>query len=555
MMLISKPMSRSWFCALALVFICCACSTPPAPPKPDEPPVASAGPDQDVPLGTLVTLDGSSSADPDGQVLSYTWSADQDNPMQVVLTSTSIVRFTPTLPGQYTFILVVTAGAIASTPDSLQLNVTGGDNNAPIAQAGPDYAAALGNSFFLDASASTDSDGDSLSFLWEALADPGVVSIADSASAQTQITPLLPGTYTFLLRVSDGVTTSTDDITVLVTSEGNVAPVANAGVPQTVAVGTPVVLDGSGSLDADGDTLAYRWFVGNNPGEPVALSDSTAVSPDFVPNLLGTYVFGLIVDDGSSASLLDTTAVTVVAQVYAKRSGMIEIPGGPFRMGSEAGLAGETPVHTVDVSTFWIDSTEVAAAQYSLCVNDAGCTTPTQRTGCTFGLNERANHPINCVDFDQAAAFCAWADKRLPTEAEWEKAARGPNDERRFPWGDDDPNFYLISFPEARLLNYNNITGETHPVGQHPDGVSPFGVHNMAGNVMEWVTDWYDPVYYDSSPSKDPSGPSSGEQRVARGGHFLGSREVVTVSVRNRTQPSTRDPILGFRCASTLPPP
>ena len=548
-------MSHSWFGALACITIWSACSTPPAPPKPDEAPVAVAGPDQDVALGTLVTLDGSGSTDPDDQVLTYAWSAAQDNPMQLVLTSTSIVRFTPTLPGQYTFILVVTAGPVASPPDSIRLTVSGGDNSAPVAAAGPDYATALGNSFFLDATASTDADGDSLTFLWEALADPGVVSIADSSAAQTRITPLLPGTYTFLLQVSDGTLTSTDEITVLVTSEGNVAPVANAGAPQTVAVGSSVVLDASGSLDADGDALTYRWSVGNNPGEPVALSDTAAISPDFRPNLLGTYVFGLIVNDGNSASLLDTTVVTVVSQVFAKRSGMIEIPEGSFLMGSEAGLAGESPVHSVAISTFWIDSTEVTSAQYAVCVNDGGCTTPAQRPGCTFGLDERADHPINCVDFSQAAAFCGWADKRLPTEAEWEKTARGPNDERRFPWGDEDPNLYLISFPEARLLNYNNNVGETVAVGQHPDGVSPYGAHNMAGNVMEWVADWYDPGYYASSPSSNPPGPTDGEQRVARGGNFLAFRQIVTVSVRIATQPATRDPILGFRCARNLPPP
>lgn len=554
-----KLMSRNRFgvvsCALVWLGLMAACSTPPAPPKPDEVPLAQAGADQSEPLGTTITLDGSASSDPDDQLLSYAWSAASDNPAQVVLTSTSVVRFTPTAAGSYVFVLVVTAGAASSAPDSMQLTIRGGDNSAPVAQAGPDYASALGNSFFLDASGSSDAEGDSLSFLWEVLADPTVITIVDSSAAQTMITPLLPGTYTFLLHVSDGTLSTTDEVTVLVTSEGSVAPIAMAGPPQTAAVGTSVRLDGSASLDADGDALTYRWSVGNNPGEPVALSDSTAASPDFMPNLLGTYVFGLIVDDGVSSSLLDTTVVTVVAKVYAKRSGMIEIPAGSFVMGSEAGLAGETPVHSVDISTFWIDSTEVAAAQYGLCVNDGGCTTPAQRPGCTFGLEERANHPINCVDFAQAEAFCGWAGKRLPSEAEWEKAARGPNDERRFPWGDEDPNLFLISFPDARLLNYNNIIGDTSPVGQHPDGASPFGVHNMAGNVMEWTADWYDPDYYAVSPAADPAGPTSGEQRVARGGHFLGSREVVTVSVRNRTQPTTRDPILGFRCASTSPPP
>jgi formylglycine-generating enzyme required for sulfatase activity len=548
-------MSRKCFAACAVVLFALACSTPPAPSKPDEAPIAQAGPDQDVPLGSLVSLDGSSSTDPDDQVLSYAWSASADNPEQVVLTRTAIVRFTPTKPGEYTFILEVTAGTASSRPDSTRLTIRGGDNNAPVASAGPDYAAILGGSFFLDGASSSDSDGDSLSFLWEALTDPEMVSIADSSSAQTQISPLLPGTYTFLLRVSDGSLISTDEITVLVISEGNLAPTARAGAPQTVAVGTSVVLDGSGSLDADGDPLTYRWSVGNNPGEPVVLSDSTAVAPDFMPNLLGSYVFGLIVDDGDSPSLLDTTVVTVVSQVYAKRSGMIEVPAGGFRMGSEGGLAGETPVHTVDLSTFWIDSTEVSAAQYAVCVNDGGCTAPAQRPGCNFGLEERAVHPINCVDYDQATAFCSWAGKRLPSEAEWEKASRGPNDERRFPWGNKDPNLFLISLPEARLLNYNVQIGETAAIGQHADGVSPYGVHNMAGNVIEWVADWYDPAYYADSPSKDPPGPGNGNLRVGRGGYFNAPREAVTVTVRNALQPATRDPSVGFRCGRTLPPP
>ena len=121
------------------------------------------------------------------------------------------------------------------------------------------------------------------------------------------------------------------------------------------------------------------------------------------------------------------------------------------------------------------------------------------------------------------------------------ESGEGENNERRFSWGDEDPNLYALTFPEARLLNYNNITSETAAVGQHADGVGPYGVHNLAGNVMEWVADWYDPSHYTDSPGTDPTGPATGEQRVARGGHFLVSREVVTVTVRNRTQIETRD--------------
>jgi formylglycine-generating enzyme required for sulfatase activity len=234
---------------------------------------------------------------------------------------------------------------------------------------------------------------------------------------------------------------------------------------------------------------------------------------------------------------------------------MIEVPSGPFDMGSEAGLAGESPVHTVIVSTFWVDSVEVTAGQYTLCVNDGDCTSPGQQPGCNFGLQERSDHPINCVDYAQAASFCGWAGKRLPTEAEWEKTARGPNDARRYPWGDDDPNLLLISNPSLQLINFNNLFQTTVSVGQHPDGRSPYGVHNLGGNVMEWVADFYDPDYYASSPTTDPLGPASGEQRVARGGHFLATPQAATATVRNRTATGTQAPVLGFRCASTEAPP
>ena len=541
--------------AVWLLAILAACSTPPAPNKPDEPPVADAGDDQDVPLGSQVTLDASRSSDPEGQGLSYAWTAGNANPASVVLTGTRVVRFTPVTFGRYLFILVVSADQVPSPPDSMYVNVVGDDNRVPRAEAGPDYALPLGSTFYLDGAGSSDADGDSLSLLWEVVVGATSVIIADSSAAQTEVTPQAPGTYTFRLTVSDGQLAATDEITILVTSAGNVAPVANAGLNQTIAVGSLVTLDGSGSADLDDDPLTYLWSVGNNPGEPVTLSSATATSPTFTPNLLGDYVFGLVVSDPQTASLLDTMVVTVVAQIYNRRSGMIEVPAGPFVMGTEAGFGDETPVHTVEISTFWIDSVEVTAAQYALCLGDGDCSSPSQSPGCNHGLAERSDHPINCVDAAQAASFCGWAGKRLPTEAEWEKAARGPNDERRFPWGDEDPNLYLLSNPELRLLNYNNLLESTARVGQHPDGVSPYGIHNLAGNVMEWVLDFYDPDFYTSSPNRDPQGPASGQQRVARGGHYLAPREAVTVSVRVSNQPNTRSQLLGFRCARSSPPP
>ncbi len=136
-MFLSHKLFAAGVVALDLALFCTSCSTPPAPPKPDEPPVSRAGADQDVPFGSLATLDGSTSSDPDEEVLSYAWSAAVDNPASVVLTSTSIVRFIPTKPGEYTFILIVTAGATSSLPDSMRLTVQSDDNRSPLGRPGP----------------------------------------------------------------------------------------------------------------------------------------------------------------------------------------------------------------------------------------------------------------------------------------------------------------------------------------------------------------------------------------------------------------------------------
>lgn len=538
-----------------LLFAMVACSSPPAPKRVDTDPVAEAGSDRTVLLGTTISLDGSSSRDDDGDALSYLWTQSGDNPVSFVLASAAIIEVTPDTPGLYAFVLTVSANGLSSEPDTVRITVAGSTNTPPVAVAGLDYTLPIGSNFFLDGSSSSDVDADSLRYLWEVIDAPASISLVDSSAAQTRFTPVDTGSYTFRLTISDGQTSHSDEVTIVVTGAGNLAPVAEAGTQQTVGVGLEVTLDGSGSSDPEGALITYHWIIGNNPGENVILSDSTDTMPRFTPNLVGSYVFGLIVDDGQSESLLDTVVIDVVDQIYSQRSGMIEIPSGSFLMGSATGLAGESPVHVVNLSTFWIDAVEVTAAEYALCVRDGLCTTPGEQPGCNFGLAERADHPINCVDYEGAAAFCNWAGKRLPTEAEWEKSARGPNDQRRFPWGDDDPTFLLLVDETLRLLNYNNLVGTTTAVGEYADGASPYGVDDLAGNVMEWVADWYNPDYYDLTPLMDPQGPSSGDQRVARGGHYLAIRDAATVSVRNRVQPASRDPVLGFRCARSDAPP
>ena len=226
---------------------------------------------------------------------------------------------------------------------------------------------------------------------------------------------------------------------------------------------------------------------------------------------------------------------------------MIEVFSGNFFMGSNVGASDEAPPHLVSLSTFWIDKFEVSVEDYQACVNNGQCTPAGLSSGCNTIFADRLNHPINCVDWNQANSYCNSIKKRLPTEAEWEYSARG-RDSRTYPWGDQTPN--------STLLNYNNIISQTTEVGLYPLGVSYFNVHNMGGNVQEWTNDLYSGDYYESIIEKDPQGPLNGTLRVVRGGSWkLGIlQEVLTTTVRFAFVPTTRDNSLGFRCASDFSP-
>jgi formylglycine-generating enzyme required for sulfatase activity len=177
----------------------------------------------------------------------------------------------------------------------------------------------------------------------------------------------------------------------------------------------------------------------------------------------------------------------------------------------------EQPLHTVTLSAYSIDKYEVTNVRYKACVDAGGCTAPGSVNSWTrspyYGTSTYADYPVLNVDWFQANAFCAWAGKRLPTEAEWEKAARGSSDTRKYPWGD--------SAPDCTKTNYDySCVGDTNRVGFYPSGASPYGVMDMAGNVVEWVNDWYYWDYYSVSPGVNPQGPATGRYRVLRGGSW-----------------------------------
>ncbi len=537
---------NSW---ILLVLVLAGCSSPPAPSPPNEVPVADAGPDRTVSIGERVEIDGSSSSDSEGESLTYSWTANADNPAHFPLPENSAVFvFTPVADGIYRFELLVSDSKTTSLADSIAITVAASDNTPPVAEAGPNLSHSLGSEVLLSAAPSNDVDGDELTFSWMIVSAPAEITLADTTATQISFTPRVVGSYHLRLIVSDGRDQSADDVFVIITPVENKAPIANAGPDQQVFAGNLVTLDGSLSSDPDGSVaLLFQWIVARTPGAAIELSEPSASQPTFIPTEPGEYVFGLVVSDGDSTSIQDVVTVVALAQVFVKRAGMIEIPAGPFVMGSDKGPPDETPPHRVDISTFWIDELEITAGQYQDCVSAGACTPAAASAGCNSNALGRESHPINCIDWRQADSYCTWANKRLPTEAEWEKAARG-TDGRPFPWGETSPT--------QQLLNFGNNVGSTTEVGSYPDGISFYGVHNMGGNVSEWTSDYYAADYYERSPNTDPSGPESSDSRVGRGSSWkIGvPEEALTATVRIRLLESTFDSSIGVRCARTEVP-
>ena len=275
-------------------------------------PVADAGPDQGVPLAALVTLDGSGSSDVDGDPLSYAWSLTSVPPGSGArLSSSSAVMpsFVADRPGDYVAQLVVHDGSLPSAPDSVVVSTL---NSAPVADAGPDQTVAAGQPVTLDGTGSWDPDGDPLSFAWSLTSLPpgSGAALDDPTSPTPSFVADLPGTYLAQLSVDDGALQSAPDAVSLDTT--NSAPVADAGPDQAgVPLGVPVILDGSGSSDPDGQPLSYAWsLISSPPGSLATLSGADGVAPDFTPDLVGDYVVQLIVSDGFVDSAPDSVVVS-----------------------------------------------------------------------------------------------------------------------------------------------------------------------------------------------------------------------------------------------------
>jgi sulfatase modifying factor 1 len=238
--------------------------------------------------------------------------------------------------------------------------------------------------------------------------------------------------------------------------------------------------------------------------------------------------------------ILSSCAIQTPTPPLEAHSSMVEVPAGWFWMGEDNDRRSNRPKREVYLDAFAIDRMEVTNAEFALFMNETDYVVEGWDPSL---LAEHANEPVVGILWKDADAYCSWVGKRLPTEAEGEKAARG-TDGRRFPWGDRwDPT--LANTQEGSL---NTLA----PVGSFPEGASPFGALDMAGNAAEWVADYYDAAYYTYAPDRNPKGPLEILDHVLRGGSWASPKEQAQTFFRNSSHSVLPNPRVGFRCAMDI---
>jgi serine/threonine-protein kinase len=289
-----------------------------------------------------------------------------------------------------------------------------------------------------------------------------------------------------------------------------------------------------------------KWFPAS-PG-PTPAATNTAPAPTFTP-ALPTHTFTPALPTRTlEPSLTPTQSFTPTATPLPveitdpKGVTMRLVPAGEFTMGrDDAGASGR--VHMVYLDSYYMDVYEVTIKLYKICATAGICSIPKDTS--RYNSSSYGNRPVDYVNWDQAKTYCQWRGARLPTEAEWEKAARG-TDGRVYPWG---------AGIDCDKASYRGCVGNTTAVGSHPDGISPYGMYDMAGNVSEWVADWYGDDYYVilGDNASNPQGPSDGYYRGLRGGGWANYDYNVRSDTRYFVEPSYSNSGVGFRCAGTMP--
>ena len=246
--------------------------------------------------------------------------------------------------------------------------------------------------------------------------------------------------------------------------------------------------------------------------------------------------------NGSAASKSSSLPATIIGKDGAP---MVLVPAGEFLMGSTEGDDDEQPVHRVFLDSFYIDTFEVTNGRFAKFVAAIQSEPP-------WGFADQetpvlqADRPVRWVNWLEATGYCLWAGKRLPTEAEWEKSARG-TDGRTYPWGNEPPT------PAHAVYGLKEGADTVSPIGNRDQGKSPSGVHDLAGNLYEWVADWYDDTFYTAQPAYNPRGPADGTAKGQRGGSYINQPYRLRSTFRTKSDPTEHDPRVGFRCAQDPP--
>jgi formylglycine-generating enzyme required for sulfatase activity len=331
--------------------------------------------------------------------------------------------------------------------------------------------------------------------------------------------------------------------------------VAAVPSPSTATFSPTIVLPTSSTTDTAAAVPSPSATLGTSPS---AVAPSPTVAPPS-PTVVPT----------TSPQAQDTAPApqTVEPRVWeADGAEMVFVPAGEFVMGSSSEDLGddERPAHPVYLDGFWIDRYEVTNERFARFADATGYQTQAEEQGWGWvwkgsegekvegadwrhprgpdsGIEDEKDHPVVLVSWDDAHAYCQWAGKHLPSEAQWEKAARG-TDGRRYTWGDE--------FDSAKANTKESERGDTTPVGSlSPQGDSPYGASDMTGNVWEWVADWYDSDYYSQSPSANPTGPITGTYKVLRGGSWSFNQFYARTSFRHKVMPDYTYDFVGFRCS------
>lgn len=267
---------------------------------------------------------------------------------------------------------------------------------------------------------------------------------------------------------------------------------------------------------------------GPAPGAFMSASPSTGTPPRAMPQ-----------------GVREPVAEAGLAARDRSKAGMVLLPDATFRMGTvsmDPSQAAERPAHSVTVSSFYLDQREVTVTEYKRCVDAGRCALPASGTGFNWAIPARSRDPINGVSWGDAADYCAWRQKRLPTESEWEYAARGERS-RSYAWGEGAPSAFRTN------ASVDGLKTGTMPPCSTPGGNTPDGICDLTGNVWEWVSDWYGT--YPSGHRTDPRGAGQGNERLIRGGGYRdAAASTVRASVRKGASPDSRSPEIGFRCAS-----